>query len=148
MAGILRGEVDELARLGATSSSSMPLTTHCWPTPSAASSTSSAAGRRSAGWRWAPSSTTTCSGGFEPLRGVPDDKVAVLGLVTTKNGRVETVDDLERRLREAAAFLPLDRLALSSQCGFATSIVGNDLTVDEEAAKLRVIAETAARVWG
>jgi 5-methyltetrahydropteroyltriglutamate--homocysteine methyltransferase len=88
------------------------------------------------------------SGGFEPLRDVPDDKVAVLGLVTTKNGRVESVDELEARLHEAARYLPLERLALSPQCGFATSIVGNDLTVEEEQAKLRAIAETARRVWG
>ena len=88
------------------------------------------------------------SGGFEPLGEVPDDKIVVLGLVTTKNGRVETAEELEARIREAARFVPLGRLALSPQCGFATSIVGNDLTVDEEKAKLRVIAETARRVWG
>jgi 5-methyltetrahydropteroyltriglutamate--homocysteine methyltransferase len=88
------------------------------------------------------------SGGFEPLRDVPDDKVVVLGLVTTKNGRVERVDELEARLREAARHLALERLALSPQCGFATSIVGNNLTVEEEKAKLHAIAETARRVWG
>jgi 5-methyltetrahydropteroyltriglutamate--homocysteine methyltransferase len=88
------------------------------------------------------------SGGFEPLREVPDDKVAVLGLVTTKHGRLETSADLERRVREASGYIPLERLALSPQCGFATSIVGNDLTVDEEKAKLRVVAETARHVWG
>jgi Methionine synthase II (cobalamin-independent) len=88
------------------------------------------------------------SGGFEPLREVPDDKVVVLGLVTTKHGRLETSADLERRVREASGHIALERLALSPQCGFATSIVGNDLTVDEEKAKLRVIAETARHVWG
>jgi methionine synthase II (cobalamin-independent) len=67
--------------------------------------------------------------------------------VTTRSGRRETGEGLERRLREAAAFLPLDRLALSPQCGFATSVVGNAVTVDDERAKLRAIAETAARVW-
>ncbi len=87
------------------------------------------------------------SGGFEPLREVPEDKTVVLGLVTTKSGRVETAEGLEARIREAARFQPLRRLALSPQCGFATSIVGNDLTIDEEKAKLRVIAETARRVW-
>ena len=88
------------------------------------------------------------SGGFEPLRGVPEDTVVVLGLVTTKHGRLETAAGLEERVRQAAAWIALDRLALSPQCGFATSIVGNDLTVEEERAKLRVIAETARRVWG
>ena len=87
------------------------------------------------------------SGGFEPLREVPEDKIAVLGLVTTKTGRRETVDELAGRIREAARFLPLERLALSPQCGFATSILGNALTLEDEAAKLRTIAETAKVVW-
>jgi 5-methyltetrahydropteroyltriglutamate--homocysteine methyltransferase len=87
------------------------------------------------------------SGGFEPLRAVPEDKVAVLGLVTTKSGRRETVDELAERLTQASRFCPLERLALSPQCGFATSILGNALTVEDERAKLRTIAETAAVVW-
>jgi len=87
------------------------------------------------------------SGGFEPLADVPADKVAVLGLVTTKSGRRETADELEARLREAARFLPLERLALSPQCGFATSVLGNALSLEDEQAKLRTIVETAARVW-
>jgi len=88
------------------------------------------------------------SGGFEPLRAVPEDKLVVLGLVTTKTGRRETVPELAARIAEAAAFCPLERLALSPQCGFATSVIGNALTVEDERAKLRVIAETAAEVWG
>ena len=88
------------------------------------------------------------SGSFEPLRGVPEDKVAVLGLVTTKSGRVETVDELTARLEQASEFCPLERLALSPQCGFATSVLGNALTIEEQARKLGMIAETAARVWG
>jgi methionine synthase II (cobalamin-independent) len=88
------------------------------------------------------------SGSFEPLQSVPDDKVAVLGLVTTKTGRRETVEELEARIRAASAFCPLERLALSPQCGFATSVVGNALTVEDQAAKLRTISQTAARVWG
>ena len=88
------------------------------------------------------------SGGFEPLAHVPEDKVAVLGLVTTKSGRRETVEELERRVREAAGYVSLDRLALSPQCGFATSVVGNALTVEDEEYKLRTIVETAAKVWG
>ena len=88
------------------------------------------------------------SGSFEPLRAVPDGKIAVLGLVTTKSGRRETVDELRARIEEASAFCPLERLALSPQCGFATSILGNALTIDDERAKLETIAETAALAWG
>jgi 5-methyltetrahydropteroyltriglutamate--homocysteine methyltransferase len=79
---------------------------------------------------------------------VPEDKVVVLGLVTTKVGRRETVDELVARIREASAVVPLERLALSPQCGFATSILGNALTIDDEAAKLATIAEAARAVWG
>jgi 5-methyltetrahydropteroyltriglutamate--homocysteine methyltransferase len=87
------------------------------------------------------------SGDFEPLREVPADKTVVLGLVTTKSPRRETVADLATRIREAARYVELDRLALSPQCGFATSVVGNALSVDDERAKLRTIAEAAAEVW-
>ncbi len=87
------------------------------------------------------------SGGFEPLALVPEDKVAVLGLVTTKRGQLETLEELAARIRAASAFCPLERLALSPQCGFATSVLGNALTIDEERAKLRRIVETAAEVW-
>ena len=88
------------------------------------------------------------SGSFEPLREVPDDRMVVLGLVTTKSGRRETVEELERRAREAAAFIDLERLAISPQCGFATSVVGNALTQDDERAKLETIARAAAAIWG
>ncbi|HEU4448831.1 MAG TPA: cobalamin-independent methionine synthase II family protein [Gaiellaceae bacterium] len=88
------------------------------------------------------------SGGFEPLAAVPDDKVVVLGLVTTKSARRETVPELTTRIREAARVVPLERLALSPQCGFATSVLGNALTVEDERAKLATIAATAAEVWG
>ena len=88
------------------------------------------------------------SGSFEPLAELPEDKVAVLGLVTTKTGRRETVDELAARVREAAAHVPLERLALSPQCGFATSVLGNALTLEDERAKLRTIVETAEVVWG
>jgi methionine synthase II (cobalamin-independent) len=77
------------------------------------------------------------SGGFEPLAMAPEDKTAVLGLVTTKTGRRETVDELETRIREAARYQPLEHLALSPQCGFATSILGNALSIADEEAKLR-----------
>jgi 5-methyltetrahydropteroyltriglutamate--homocysteine methyltransferase len=88
------------------------------------------------------------SGSFEPLREVPDDRMVVLGLVTTKSGRRETVEELERRTREAASFIDLERLAISPQCGFATSVVGNALTQDDERAKLETIASAAAVIWG
>jgi methionine synthase II (cobalamin-independent) len=88
------------------------------------------------------------SGGFEPLAAVPEDKLVVLGLVTTKTPRRETVPGLAGRIREAARVVPLERLALSPQCGFATSVLGNALTIEDERAKLRTIVETAAEVWG
>ncbi len=91
---------------------------------------------------------TARAGGFEPLRFVPKGKIAVLGLITTKMGRVETVDELRRRIDDAARFLPLDQLALSPQCGFASSIRGNLLSEDEQFRKLDVMLETARRVWG
>jgi 5-methyltetrahydropteroyltriglutamate--homocysteine methyltransferase len=88
------------------------------------------------------------SGGFEPLAQVPEQTTCVLGLVTTKSGRRETVDELATRIHEAATVVPLERLALSPQCGFATSVVGNTLTMADQAAKLRTIVETARVVWG
>jgi 5-methyltetrahydropteroyltriglutamate--homocysteine methyltransferase len=87
------------------------------------------------------------SGGFEPLAEVPAGKIVVLGLVTTKSGRRETPDELESRVREASHYLPLEQLALSPQCGFATSVLGNALSLEDEKAKLRTIAETAGRIW-
>ena len=87
------------------------------------------------------------SGSFDPLRLVPDDKMVVLGLVTTKHGRRETVPELSTRIYEAAQFIDLERLALSPQCGFATSIGGNAITLEDEKYKLRTIVETARLVW-
>ena len=87
------------------------------------------------------------SGGFEPLRAVPDDRVVVLGLVTTKNPRLESVAELRARVEEAARLVPLDRLALSPQCGFASTMEGNRITPAEQQAKLRRVAETANRIW-
>ena len=88
------------------------------------------------------------SGSFDALASVPEDKTVVLGLVTTKTGRVETVDELSARIEEASRFVPIERLALSPQCGFATSVGGNRVTWEHERAKLRTIAETAAAIWG
>jgi 5-methyltetrahydropteroyltriglutamate--homocysteine methyltransferase len=87
------------------------------------------------------------SGSFEPLAEVPENKVVVLGLVTTKTGRRETVEELAARIREAASFVPLERLAVSPQCGFATSVLGNALTLEDERAKLETLARTAQEVW-
>jgi 5-methyltetrahydropteroyltriglutamate--homocysteine methyltransferase len=88
------------------------------------------------------------SGGFEPLRFVPKGKMVVLGLVTTKRGQLESKDSLKRRIDEAARHVPLDQLCLSPQCGFSSTVEGNVLTRDEQAAKLRLVVETAAEVWG
>lgn len=88
------------------------------------------------------------SGSFEPLKEVPDDKMVVLGLVTTKTPRRETPKQLMARIKEASQFIPLEHLALGPQCGFATSVIGNHITEDDEKGKLRVIVETAREVWG
>ncbi len=88
------------------------------------------------------------SGGFEPLRFVPKGKMVVLGLVTTKSGKLEDKDALKRRIDEAARFVPLDQLCLSPQCGFSSTVEGNTLSSDEQFAKLRLIVETAREVWG
>jgi methionine synthase II (cobalamin-independent) len=88
------------------------------------------------------------SGGFEPLRFVPKGKYVVLGLVTTKRGELESVDSLRRRIEAAAKFVALDQLCLSPQCGFSSTEEGNDLTEDQQKAKLERIVETAALVWG
>jgi 5-methyltetrahydropteroyltriglutamate--homocysteine methyltransferase len=88
------------------------------------------------------------SGTFEPLRFVPQGKMVVLGLVTTKRGELESKDVLKRRIDEAAKYVPLDQLCLSPQCGFSSTVEGNVLTMDEEVAKLRLVVETAAEVWG
>ena len=87
------------------------------------------------------------SGSFEPLREIPDDKVAVLGLVTTKTPRRETSEVLAVRIKEASQFVPLERLALSPQCGFATSVVGNRITGEDQKCKLSVVVDTARKVW-
>ena len=88
------------------------------------------------------------AGTFAPLRYLSGAKVAVLGLVTTKKGTLETKDDVKRRIDEAAAIVPLERLALSPQCGFASTILGNALTGDDQRRKLELVVETAREVWG
>lgn len=91
---------------------------------------------------------TERAGGFEPLRFVPRGRIAVLGLITTKTGRLESMDELRRRIEEASHYLPLDQLALSPQCGFASGIGGNLLSEDDQWRKLDIMLETARRVWG
>ena len=88
------------------------------------------------------------SGGFAPLRFVPDDKTVVLGLVTSKLSELETEDDLLERIEEASAYVDMDQLCLSPQCGFASTLHGNKLTEEDQWAKLRLVGSTAERAWG
>ena len=88
------------------------------------------------------------SGGFEPLAKVPEDKMVVLGLVTTKRPELEDKAVLHARIKEASKYVPLERLYLSPQCGFASCEIGNKLTEEEQWAKLRLVKEVAEEVWG
>jgi 5-methyltetrahydropteroyltriglutamate--homocysteine methyltransferase len=88
------------------------------------------------------------AGSFEPLKLVPKDRCVVLGLVTSKSGRLEAKDDIKRRIDEATKYISLDQLCLSPQCGFASTEEGNVLTEEEQWAKLRMIVEIAKEVWG
>jgi 5-methyltetrahydropteroyltriglutamate--homocysteine methyltransferase len=89
------------------------------------------------------------SGGFEPLRFLPKgQKQVVLGLVTTKRGELESKDDLKRRIEEASKYAPIEQLCLSPQCGFSSTVEGNELTQEQQWAKLRLIVEVAEEVWG
>jgi len=91
---------------------------------------------------------TARAGGFEPLRLVPPGRFVVLGLVSTKSPQLESPDDLRRRIDEASRYVPLDRLGISPQCGFASRDLGTALTFADQEAKLRLVVETAAAVWG
>lgn len=88
------------------------------------------------------------AGGFEPLRFVPKNKKIVLGLITTKTPQLENRDALKRRIDEASRYVPLDNLCLSPQCGFASELYGNKITVDDEKAKLGLVVQVAKEVWG
>jgi 5-methyltetrahydropteroyltriglutamate--homocysteine methyltransferase len=88
------------------------------------------------------------SGDFKPLRFLPKGKIAVLGLVTTKIGKLESKDELKRRIDEAARYAPLEQLALSPQCGFSSTVEGNKITLDDEMKKIRLVVEVAREVWG
>jgi methionine synthase II (cobalamin-independent) len=87
------------------------------------------------------------AGGFGPLRYVPDDKVVVLGLVSTKTPELEPIDELKRRVDEAARYVPLERLCLSPQCGFASTVEGNTLTAEQQWAKLDLVVRAASEIW-
>ena len=91
---------------------------------------------------------TPRAGGFEPLRFLPKGKIMVLGLVSTKVPRLETVDELKRRIDEAAQYVALEQLAISPQCGFSSDVVGNLISEDDQKRKLEVVVETARQVWG
>ena len=88
------------------------------------------------------------SGDFRPLRFLPKGKIVVLGLVTTKFGEMESKDSLKRRIEEASQYAPLDQLALSPQCGFSSTVHGNNIAVEVQRSKLRLVIETAQEVWG
>jgi 5-methyltetrahydropteroyltriglutamate--homocysteine methyltransferase len=88
------------------------------------------------------------AGGFEPLRLVPNGKKVVLGLVSTKKPQLEDNAALRRRVEEASRYVPLENLCLSPQCGFASSEVGNKLTVEDQKRKLELVVETAREIWG
>jgi 5-methyltetrahydropteroyltriglutamate--homocysteine methyltransferase len=88
------------------------------------------------------------SGGFEPLRDLPDDKQVVLGLVSTKHDDLESVDELKSRVEEAAKYFPREQLGLSTQCGFASVAMGNEISADAQERKLRRVAEAAEAIWG
>ena len=88
------------------------------------------------------------SGGFGPLRFVPKGKVVVLGLVTTKRGELESKDELRRRIDEASRYLDLDQLCISPQCGFSSTVEGNELSYDDQVAKLQLVVEIANEIWG
>ena len=82
------------------------------------------------------------------MKHVPEDRTVVLGLVTSKKPKLESKDELKQRIEEASKYVPMDRLALSTQCGFASTEEGNRLTSADQEAKLKLVAETAEEVWG
>ena len=87
------------------------------------------------------------SGSFEPLRDLPDNKFVVLGLITTKKSERESMQLLARRVTEANRYIPLERLGLSPQCGFASSVIGNNISAEDQRAKLELVVKTAQVVW-
>lgn len=88
------------------------------------------------------------AGTFAALKDIPEDKFIVLGLITTKTGRLERVDDLRRRITTASRYFPLAQLGVSTQCGFASSVLGNPISPEEQTQKLALVVKTARAVWG
>lgn len=88
------------------------------------------------------------SGSFEALKDVPEDKFVVLGLVTTKTARLENMEELKQKVSEAGRYVPLERLGISPQCGFASSIIGNNISLDDQRHKLRLVVDIAQHIWG
>jgi 5-methyltetrahydropteroyltriglutamate--homocysteine methyltransferase len=88
------------------------------------------------------------SGSFAPLKDVPDGKFVVLGLISTKRALLESLDDLRGRINEASRYMPLEQLAISPQCGFASSIFGNPISPSTQRQKLKLLVDTARSVWG
>jgi 5-methyltetrahydropteroyltriglutamate--homocysteine methyltransferase len=88
------------------------------------------------------------SGSFAALREVPEDKIIVLGLITTKKPELESFASLTAKVIEASRYLPLERLAVSPQCGFASSIIGNNISLEEQRSKLELVTKTADALWG
>ncbi|MCB0105904.1 MAG: 5-methyltetrahydropteroyltriglutamate--homocysteine methyltransferase, partial [Caldilineaceae bacterium] len=88
------------------------------------------------------------SGGFEPLRFVPENKTIVLGLVSTKTPRLEKQEELIARIKQASQFVRLDNLCLSPQCGFSSTVHGNEITEDDQWRKLELVVNTAEEIWG
>jgi 5-methyltetrahydropteroyltriglutamate--homocysteine methyltransferase len=97
--------------------------------------------------RWLLEYDSERAGGFEPLRFMPAGKLVVLGLITTKSAQLESQDDVLRRIDEASRYVPVERLALSPQCGFASTLVGNPLTWEDQQRKLELVVDTARKVW-
>jgi 5-methyltetrahydropteroyltriglutamate--homocysteine methyltransferase len=91
---------------------------------------------------------TPRAGVFEPLRFLPREKIIVLGLVSTKVAQLETVDELKRRVDEAAKYVPLEQIAISPQCGFSSDVVGNLVSEDDQKRKLEIVVEAARQIWG
>lgn len=87
------------------------------------------------------------SGSFAPLKEIPDDKFVVLGLITTKRARLESLEKLRQRITDASRYVPLERLGLSPQCGFASSVIGNAISFEDQRRKLRLVVQTARETW-
>ncbi len=88
------------------------------------------------------------SGSFAPLKEIPDDKFVVLGLITTKRARLESLEKLRQRITDASRYVPLERLGLSPQCGFASSVIGNAISFEDQRRKLELVVRIVNKVWG